>query len=191
LLPLVEAFAVAPIGSSLFLWLEIFIVIPCFGAALFLPVAPLLFLKRSWRAPVAHTAFVSGLLLASTYIGLGTGKAIRHLGFDHLARRSAPLVQAIVAYTDSRGAPPDRLSALVPDFLPAVPRTGIAAYPDYEYVVGDAAAQYDANPWALIVFAPSGGSNFDQFMYFPRQNYPERGYGGALERIRDWAYVHE
>lgn len=25
----------------------------------------------------------------------------------------------------------------------------------------------------------------------PKRNYPERDYGGTLERIEDWAYVHE
>ncbi len=50
---------------------------------------------------------------------------------------------------------------------------------------------HDNNPWVLIVHTPSGGINFDQFMYFPLQNYPESGYGGWLARIRDWAYVHE
>jgi hypothetical protein len=38
---------------------------------------------------------------------------------------------------------------------------------------------------------PSGGINFDSFLYLPLQNWPERGYGGVLQRIDDWAYVHE
>jgi hypothetical protein len=33
--------------------------------------------------------------------------------------------------------------------------------------------------------------NWDMFLYFPKQNYPKAGYGGWLERIEDWAYVHE
>jgi hypothetical protein len=43
----------------------------------------------------------------------------------------------------------------------------------------------------LVVFTPSGAINFDQFMYFPNRNYPEQGFGGWIERIGDWAYVHE
>ncbi|MBX3342660.1 MAG: hypothetical protein KF711_13800, partial [Nitrospira sp.] len=67
----------------------------------------------------------------------------------------------------------------------------IMAYPDYHYYAGTNASRYDTNPWVVVVHTPSGGINFDQFMYFPLQNYPPRGYGGSLARIRDWAYVHE
>jgi len=28
-------------------------------------------------------------------------------------------------------------------------------------------------------------------LYFPKKDYPEKGYGGSLERVGDWAYVHE
>lgn len=69
--------------------------------------------------------------------------------------------------------------------------TGMAAYPQYEYHTGARAAQYDGNPWVLVVFTPSGGINFDEFLYFPLQNYPRSGYGGSLEQLGDWAYVHE
>ncbi len=28
-------------------------------------------------------------------------------------------------------------------------------------------------------------------LYFPNRNYPQHGYGGWLEPVGDWAYVHE
>jgi hypothetical protein len=28
-------------------------------------------------------------------------------------------------------------------------------------------------------------------LYLPSGQYPEQGWGGTLERIDDWAYVHE
>ena len=67
----------------------------------------------------------------------------------------------------------------------------MAAYPEYKYLSGEKVKDYDGNPWVLYVFTPSGGINFDQFLYFPLQNYPSHGYGGSLERIGNWAYVHE
>jgi hypothetical protein len=63
------------------------------------------------------------------------------------------------------------------------------AYPEYRYTPN--ATNYEGNPWVITVFTPSGGINFDQFMYFPLTNYPKTGYGGWLERVGDWAYVHE
>ena len=53
------------------------------------------------------------------------------------------------------------------------------------------AKNWDDNPWVLVVFTPGGGINFDRMLYFPKQNYPRSGYGGGIERVRDWAYVHE
>lgn len=56
---------------------------------------------------------------------------------------------------------------------------------------GHDSERWDDNPWVLYVYTPSGGINFDKFLYFPLQNYPSNGYGGVLRRIGDWAYVHE
>ena len=67
----------------------------------------------------------------------------------------------------------------------------MGAYPKYEYVAGEEAKKWDDNPWVLYVRTPLGGLNWDMFIYFPKQNYPEHGYGGVLERVKDWAYVHE
>jgi hypothetical protein len=35
------------------------------------------------------------------------------------------------------------------------------------------------------------GINFDQFYFIPSRDYPMSGLGGAIERVEDWAYVHE
>ena len=110
--------------------------------------------------------------------------------FHSLAERSKPMVNAIRAYEQKHGNPPDSLDALVPEFIPFVPTTGIGAYPKYDYSVVTN-ADYGGNPWIITIFTPSGGINFDQFMYWPLTNYPAKGYGGWIERVGDWAYVHE
>jgi hypothetical protein len=127
--------------------------------------------------------------LYSFWAALGLGRDVRRSAFVALAERSKPLVSAIHAYTEKHGQPPESLEALVPDFLPSVPGTGMCAYPTYDYVFP--ATDYQDNPWIIRVSTPSGFINFDQFMYFPLTNYPTQGYGGWLERIGDWAYVHE
>ena len=48
-----------------------------------------------------------------------------------------------------------------------------------------------SSPWELRVDCPIGFLNWDVFFYWPTQNYPDGIYGGAIERIADWAYVHE
>ena len=72
-----------------------------------------------------------------------------------------------------------------------MPNTGIGAYPNYIYVIVSEQTAYEGNAWLLKVRTPSGGINWDVFLYFPKQNYPKVGYGGVIEPIEDWAYVHE
>lgn len=129
--------------------------------------------------------------IATAFPCFRVANSVRMHGFGKLAERSAPLVKSIYDYEAKYGNAPENLEALVPEFIPSVPNTGMAAYPDYYYMVGERARKWDGNPWILYVETPSGGINFDKFMYFPNQNYPKRGYGGSLERIEDWAYVHE
>ncbi len=112
--------------------------------------------------------------------------------FRRLADRSAPLVEAIQAYDQKHRQPPKSLNELVPEFLPEVPKTGMGAYPEYEYKTGESSAKnFQGNPWILVVDTPIGVINWDQFMYFPLQNYPKEGWGGWVEKVGSWAYLHE
>jgi hypothetical protein len=122
-------------------------------------------------------------------LGLNLGERVRRNAFVQLAERSGPLVQAIQAYADKEGHPPARLEELIPAFLPSLPGTGLCAYPGYAYLKGAEARRFAENPWVLLV--PVGNLDFDKFLYLPQQNYPQHGFGGTVERMGDWAYVHE
>jgi hypothetical protein len=191
LLLLLQYQAVAPIGHWSLLFLELPYVLGLLAAACAVVVLPVLLFRRTWRMLVLAWLIAVAVYLPLAIGGLLLGNRIRSWGFDRLALRSAPLVSAIRAFADAHGHPPTELGDLVPAYFPRIPRTGMMAYPDYRYYAGTNAARYDTNPWVLVVLTPSGGINFDQFMYFPLQNYPRQGYGGSLARIRDWAYVHE
>ena len=183
--------AVAPVGHWVLLNLQLAYFIGIMAATAVILVAPLFALSRSTRSSAVAWLLAAVLYLPPSVGGLVVGHWIRLSAFDHLALRSAPLVSAIRRYELDHGEPPPTLSALVPAYLPRVPRTGMMAYPDYQYHLGPDAHRSEGNPWALSVFTPSGGINFDQFLYLPLQNYPKMGYGGSLQRIRDWGYVHE
>lgn len=114
----------------------------------------------------------------------------RHDAFMKLGNRLFPLVDAIGAYHSENGIYPTSLDVLTPDYLEELPTTGMAVYPNYEYLVGETANQYDGNPW-VIDMNVGYGMGFDRFLYFPLQNYPDNGYGGRIERMGGWAYVHE
>lgn len=183
--------AVSPQGTGLLLhsaFLSMVLLLLCLF--IFLVGLVALFFQPTRRLAMAclmgATGYVIGLLM-----GLNISHDIRMKAFEQLAERSMPLVTAIEKYQGAHGSLPESLNSLVPQFLPEVPATGMAAYPEYNYAKGDDAARFEGNPWVLWVFSPYGGINFDQFIYLPLQNYPEHGYGGVLQRIGDWAYVHE
>lgn len=50
---------------------------------------------------------------------------------------------------------------------------------------------FSSAPWELRIPCSRGMGNWDVFFYWPTENYPTRKYGGGIERIGRWAYVHE
>jgi hypothetical protein len=58
---------------------------------------------------------------------------IRENAFKNLAIRSRPLIDAVKKFQTDNQKPPDKLSDLVPKYIPKIPGTGIMAYPYYEY----------------------------------------------------------
>lgn len=181
--------AVSPDGDETILWSAMFLSLPLLMALALIPFSlPLLLFKRTRRGAVMMFACGIGYL-AGARICLGIGHHIRMQAFHELAVRSQPLVDAIESYHSDTGHYPPSLTNLVPEFLPSIPSTGMGAYPDYEYRTGT--NSWYGNPYVLSIDTPAGGINWDMFVYFPGQNYPERDFGGMLERIGSWAYVHE
>ncbi len=46
-------------------------------------------------------------------------------------------------------------------------------------------------PWELRINCSTGFLNRDVFFYWPKQRYPKQIYGGDVEAVADWAYVHD
>ena len=185
-----DLFAVSPNGNQSLLWVKIMLVFPALAAMVGLCVFPVGLVFQPIRfisgvGVLCSMGFVTGFILS-----IPLCEKIRMNAFHRLSERSKPLVAAIRAYEERYGKPPESLESLVPSFIPSVPTTGMGAYPKYDYSL-PTRANYDGNPWVIKVFTPSGGINFDQFMYWPLTNYPAQGYGGSIERVGDWAYVHE
>ena len=190
--PFSQWISTARIGTTFFLWGQLIYLVPLLAAVLALPVLVIcLFFRRTRRLSFVFL-MVSALYISSCIGGIILGHKTRMAGMRSFAQRSQFLINAISSYERDHSAPPHSLEDLVPEYLPAVPNTDMMAYPEYCYHAGNEAREHYAdNPWALSVFTPGGGINFDMMLYFPKQNYPDRAYGGRLERIDDWAYVHE
>jgi hypothetical protein len=181
--------AVQSWGTRLIYELSVMLLLPVCMAV---PVTVLyvLFDRRVVRKSVWWLT-LTVVCVAMFVVGDRIGWRIRRRAFEQLAGRSTSLVAAIVAYGGKNGVPPSDLDDLLPEFLPSVPSTQMNAYPTYKYLAGNAAKEWGGNPWVLYVDCGMGGLNFDRFVYLPLQNYPANGYGGSLERVGAWAYVHE
>ena len=184
-------YAVSENGTNTHMWLSGLLVLPAIACLLIAPLCLVIAVFKKYRAQSINGFIISAIFFASAFVCIRVGGLVRDHAFHQLAERSQPLVSALEAYQAQEGSLPPSLEALVPKYLADVPNTQMGAYPEYEYYVGQEAMQYDSNPWVLVIQTPSGGINWDMFMYFPLQNYPQSGYGGSLELIGKWAYVHE
>lgn len=140
----------------------------------------------------AKLGVINGLIYCLvTFLCIQVSTSIRKNEFHELAIKTQPLIDSIIEYHKKEGAYPEALSALVPNYISKVPTTGIPVYPKYIYTLSTNKKEWSGNPWALYVNSPIGIINWDIFLYLPNENYPKVGYGGWLEKIDNWAYVHE
>jgi hypothetical protein len=190
--PLSEWLATHSFGfGALIFWQVVFLLL-FVVAIVSAPVLLIAMLFKSTRRKACVLLVFALAGVVGLFGGVRLGNIARMSGMRSFAKRSEAVVTAIHQYERDHGEPPSHLDSLVPTYLNTVPTTGMAAYPEYRYHSGvDAMERFYGNPWALSVFTPRGFINFDMMVYLPKQNYPERGYGGVLEHVGSWAYVHE
>ena len=188
---LIHLYVVSPFGfgGTFLLQFITFLGFPFLLISLAMLVSIFLLPFRKFRRH-AVTILICGLIYVSIGLALiRLSGPVRMNGFQRLAIQSRPLIKAIEQFVADEGHPPSTLQDLVPKYLSKIPKTGMPAYPKYNY--STEASRWGGNPWVLYINCTSGGVNFDMFIYFPKQNYPDKGYGGSLERVGKWAYVHE
>ncbi len=185
-----EWYATSKNGTDILLWISLIWIFPLLLALLAM-FGGLVGILTRWKKRCLKISLFSLVFFFAGVLMVLSGNWLRMSEFSELAERSKPIISAIEGYEKTNGHAPSNLSSLVPEYLSEIPNTGMGAYPDYNFYSGEKAKEYEGNPWVLEVFTPSAGFNFDIFFYLPMQNYPERGYGGVLERIGKWAYVHE
>ncbi len=59
--------------------------------------------------------------------------SMRKARFLNAAERAEPLIEAIGQYTRSSGHPPNKLGALLPEFMDKIPATGLKEYKRFKY----------------------------------------------------------
>jgi hypothetical protein len=88
--------------------------------------------RKSRRAWLAVSA-VGVLWVLALPIIRYTRWPLRQTTLARVAERAEPLVQAINKYVADKSAPPATLDALVPEYLAAIPETGVPLSPQFEY----------------------------------------------------------
>jgi len=185
-LPAMEWLAVAPYGSEGVLWFEVPFVLPTLVAiyAFFSELVRLAVRRRKPNSILV--AVCAATYLVALLFAVSLGNSVRMSAFHRAAERSKPLIGTIRAFEEKHGHPPESPHALVPEYQPSVPTTGMGANPDYGYSTNEVRG----NSWMLSVSA-SRGLSFDMFLYFPRTNYSDLGSSPKVKRVGDWAYVRE
>ena len=138
---------------------------------------------RAWAVRLVLLGCWSLLLFVLSMLG---GGALRMHGFALAAERAEPLIAAIERYIADFGAPPSSLTVLVPRHLAALPE----GLPPLR-IESDPNATHSGKKWMLSAPCSSGPLNWDSFVYLPEQDYPAHFYGGSVQRMGKWAYVHE
>lgn len=143
-----------------------------------LPVTLVFCLFEKTR-PVARRMLIFGLIYVIAFFVVSpVGEMIRTSRFGEIATRGERLVEAVEAYIAENGTPPSRLDTLVPAYLPQIPVTGIAAYPEYVYFYSES-----RRTWHVGV-SVSTGFDWGAVMYYPDQQYPD-----SWQRFGRWALM--
>ena len=115
----------------------------------------------------------------------------RHDAFVRAEKVGNRVVDALAQYHKNHDAYPITLAELVPAYLPEVPHTGLIGYPDYKYRRGFNDLEERPGDYELYIPCPFGLIDFDRFIYWPSEKYPDTLQGNGVERIGRWAYIHE
>lgn len=115
-------------------------------------------------------------------------RPMRRAGLEKSVERLQILPLALENFRRANGKYPARLRELTPDYLAEIPATGMIAFPDLRYRRGDAKNRLPR--YELRIQTSAGFLNFDALYYRPN-GYEDLKSAGEVERIGDWAYLHE
>jgi len=164
----------------------IFVLLAIASGVLFAGIINALFARRWWPAILA-VLFGVGLCLGFVP-GLSVGASIRSWGLKDFVDRSTVVIDAIERYSHATGKPPGSLADLMPTYLAAFPKTGMALYPDYEYVVLSGPCSINSK-WHLSVDV-NEFIDMNRLLYCPAQDHdptPKH----VLSRTAIGAWVHD
>jgi hypothetical protein len=155
-------------------------------------ITSLIYLKRDGELVRRASMALNCVCFVGLWIlAVGTASSLRHQAFVRSSRVGDQLVAALARYRTDKGEYPESLNQLMPGYRDEIPYTGMIAYPEFSYRKDRNDIQTKPGSYEPRINCTSGGINFDRFIYWPSETYPDRIQGNGVEPIRKWAYVHE
>jgi hypothetical protein len=174
-----------------FLWTVVFFLAALPGSVYFV-VTSLIYRNKDGELVRRISMALSCLCFIWLWIlAIGSANTLRHKAFVRASRVGDRLVWALAQYRNDKGEYPDSLDRLIPGYLKEIPFTGMIAYPEFSYRKDRNDIQTNPGSYELRIDCTSGGINFDRFIYWPSETYPDRIQNNGVERIYNWSYVHE
>lgn len=118
------------------------------------------------------------------------GEHVRDSRLGNMTENADVLIGAIEKFQNTNGIPPKTLQDLVPEYISAVPATGTAAYPRFNFINNRNHSRFNGNSWILFVTISMGKLTCEYLVYYPDKGYPRNGVGNVkVKKLRDWAFV--
>lgn len=130
------------------------------------------FLSNFGYLASTFTAVIVGILLSS---------AIQRFAEESIPLRAKPLISALAACETKYRKPPKVLQQLVPEFIAAIPHTGMPGFPSYVYRLLDLP---ERSRWELGVQRPSVDIFEPQWLIY--QPVKDTGERNIPMRLCDW-----
>jgi hypothetical protein len=130
-------------------------------------------------------------ILLGFVAGVYVGSRQRLKQLEQIPARADPLINAVQAFHQRQGRPPERLEELVPGYIATIPATGLGGYPSWSYEAApfvnhpDHSGLYGENAWALNLYVVGRPAPSYRMLYLPNQRYPSTA--GAVGK---WARLH-
>ncbi|MBI5528333.1 MAG: hypothetical protein HY897_18535 [Deltaproteobacteria bacterium] len=146
---------------------------------------------KSARKTVNTILLMAGIWLAAYvflfFVGVASAKPIRAMAFETVAKRSAPIVQAVERFEKGHMRLPAELGELVPEYLPRIPTEQIGQGRQFDYsILTDPV--HGPSSWKLSVKFHCGGCLFfcDDVLYYRSDRVCVEQHA---RRVGDWCYV--
>jgi hypothetical protein len=140
------------------------------------------------RRAMLRTAVYIGAFLLAMQLGTLATAAERDTALTRVARDAEPLTRALRQCYADYGAYPDRLSELVPEYLPAVPRPSLGLAPGFHYASHAPWMRADEDDCMLLVTYRTAAMA-DSLVWVPSGRLPDAVPPEWARRVGEWRAV--